>query len=334
MIRKKTSSNDTDVPPTAIEPEPAVEPHTALETRLERQLKVFKAVTGLLFLAVLVLGGTFLYYRHVSRPVEILIDGKSVATVRNYATAVALLAKAEQDAVGDAYPEDSFIRLQKVQFVRTSGDAPLDSEESVRHTLSTLLKLNVRAYVIKVDGKTSIGLPTSQAATQTLAIVKDHYVSMPPNAPIVGMPTFRQHVLIDRMSIPAADTRRTADDAAIYFWTPPPAQTYVVQPGDRGYTIAVRHHIDFTDFLAANSGRDMNKLMPGDVVNLNRVHPALSVIVQKKIVADEPILPDAPPDRAGKRHIVYVVTYTNGEETSRNILSMVTLSRPTPRMSL
>jgi hypothetical protein len=270
----------------------------------------------------------------MSRPVQILLDGKPVATIKNYGAAVALLADAEHDAVGDGYSAESFVRLQKVQFVRTSGDAVIDSDESVRHILSNRLKLRVRAYVIEVDGRPTIGLPTSQAATQTLALVKDHYVSMPPSAPLAGIPTFRQRVVIDRMPIDAADARRSADEAAVYFWTPPPSRTYVIKQGDRGYTIAVRHHIAFADFLAANSGRDMNKLQPGDIVNLNKVHPTLSVEVKKRITADEAILPGADPDRAGKRHIVYEVTYTNGEETRRDILSMVTLSRPHPRMSL
>ena len=50
--------------------------------------------------------------------------------------------------------------------------------------------------------------------------------------------------------------------------------------------------------------------------------------VKKQITATEPIIPDEDPDRAGKRRVVYAVTYTNGEVTKRDILSMVTLSRP------
>jgi LysM repeat protein len=347
MVEKKPASTNSEAPADDLQPidvdaaevKPDGAPPEGAKTHppispLEKQVRALKVVTTVLFLALLSVIGAFLYIRHMSRPVQIVLDGKPIATVKSYGAAIHLLADAEHAAVGDAYPEDSFVRMQKIQFIRTSSDAPIDSEDSVRHELSTSLKLKVRAYVIKVDDKPTIGLPTSQAAVQTLAEVKQHYVSMPPNAPLVGLPTFRQRVVIDRMPIAAADARRTPDDAAAYFWTPPPARTYTVKQGDRGYTIAVRHHIPFADFLAANAGRNMNKLQPGDVVNLNKVHPFLGVEVKKRLEADEQILPGADPDRAGKRHVVYVVTYTNGEETRRDILSMVTLSRPHPRMSL
>ena len=346
MVNKGSSKPQDDVqpddeqlPPVEVnrrsDPAPSVSsPPPSKPSSLEKQVKFFKGVTVFLFLVLLGAIGTFLFLRHMNRPVQILVDGKVLATAKNYQAGVALLADAEKTAVGDAYPADSFVRLQKVEFVRTSGDAPIDSDDTIRHTLASNLKLKVRAYVIKIDGRPTIGLPTSQAATQALAIVKEHYASMPPNAQIVGQPTFRERVVIDRVSIPAASAKHDSQDAAAYFWSLAPARTYVVKPGDRGYKIAVSHHISFANFLLANAGKDMNKLQPGDVVNLSRSHPILSVEVKKQMTATEPIVPDEDPDRAGKRRVVYAVTYTNGEVTKREVLSMVTLSRPSPRMTL
>ena len=302
--------------------------------RLERQVRFFKRVTAFLFIVLAGLAGTFVYLRHMNRPVQIIIDGKTVATAKNYQAGVALLEQAEKAAAGDAYPSDSFVRMQHVEFVRTSGDAAIDSDASIRQILARDLKLKVRAYVIKVDGRPTVGVPTSQAATQALAMVKEHYASMPPNADIVEQPKFLERVVIDRASVPESTAKRNADEAAHYFWALAPPNTYVVKPGDRGYKIAVSHHVSFPAFLAANAGKDMNKLQPGDVVNLSQSKPLLSVVVKKKLTATEPILADEDPDRAGKRRVVYAVTYTNGHETRRDVLSMVTLSRPEPRMRL
>ena len=345
MVKKSSSKPPSDVPDDQL-------PHAEVTTTrvektegqavdapprpstLEKQVKFFKGVTLFLFIVLFGMAGTFLYLRRMNRPVQIIVDGKTVATAKNYQAATTLLADAEKTAVGDAYPADAFVRLQNVQFVRTSGDAAIDSDDSIRNTLANNLKLKVRAYVIQVDGLTTIGLPTSLAATQTLALVKAHYASMPPSGPLVGQPTIRQRIVIDRASIVAKNAKRTAEEAAEYFWALPPVRTYVVLPGDRGYKIAVSHHVPFADFLAANAGRDMNRLQPGDIVNLSRSHPLLAVDVKKQTTSTEPIIAGDNEDSGGKRRVVYAITYTNGQETKREILSMVTLSRPRPRMSL
>lgn len=329
MVEKSSGKAAGDVQPDEVEGQ---EPRAL--SRLERQVRFFKGFTAFLFIVVIGMVGAFLYIRHVNRPVQIVIDGKTIATAKNYTAAVALLGGAERDAVGDGYPADAFVRLQNVEFVRTSSDAAIDSDETIRHLLSTNLKLKVRAYVIEVDGHPTIGLPSSQAATQTLNLVRNHYAALPPNDPIIGDPTFVERVVIDRVSIPAVDARHGADDAAAYFWSLPPARTYVVQQGDRGYNIAVKHHVPFADFLDANAGHDMNNLHPGDVVNLARSQPILSVDVKKQTSDTEAIIGGDDVSNAGKRRVVYAVTYTNGIESRRDILSMVTLSRPRPRMSL
>src|SRR5580700_5286097 len=131
MVNKKSGKPVDDVQPIA----DAVDEQPRALSTLERQVKFFKGITAFLFVVVIGMAGAFLYVRHMNRPVQIVVDGKTIATAKNYTAAVALLADAERDAVGDGYPADAFVRLQNVQFARTSSDVAIDSDESIRHLL-------------------------------------------------------------------------------------------------------------------------------------------------------------------------------------------------------
>ncbi len=299
-----------------------------------RRLRVLQSLTAVFFLGFVVAAGLLFYTRHANRPVAILVNGKTVSTVRSQSEAEAALAAAEREQISAAYPLASIVRMQRIQYQRMASDTPVDTDETGVHNLAAVLQLRVHAYVISVGGQPSIGLPTADAANNVLSLVRQHYLVMPPPGKIIGAPAITQAVTIVRLPVNPDRALSDPQAAAAYFWTPPPAKTYVVQLGDRGYNIAIKHHISFTDFLLANAGHDMNKLHPGDIVNIQRMPPTLTVIVKKHEERDEPILPHTPPAAAGVRHVIYVVTYTNGVETGRDIIGMTTLKKPTPRRSI
>lgn len=301
---------------------------------LRKQLRLYTFL--IVFLAVLLIafGGYVYYTRRMGSPVTILLDGRSVATARSLTTAQKILTAAEKDIVGDAYPSSSIIRLQKIQYERVPVNTPIDSEENTRRMLANKLHLKVRAYVIMVSRKPTIGLPTAQQAAQTLNLVKQHYRQLPPNYPLYQDPDIIGSVVIEKQPVAASQTKPTPADAAAYLYEAPPVKTYVVQEHDLGYFIAKKFHISFTDFLNANPGRDLNKLKPGDTVNISKGPPHIQVRVVKKIEQNEKILQDADTDDAGVRHVTYAVNYINGVEKSREVLKIVTLTKPKPRMSL
>jgi hypothetical protein len=301
---------------------------------LAKQVKLLKAVSITLCLIIAGGAGFFLYSRHIGQPVAILIDGTPIATVRNASLANQILDRAVADKAGPAYAANNPVRLQKIQLQRVGQGATLDPDDVAEQKLAGALKIHVHAFVIFVDGHPSVGLPTSEDAAETLADVKDHFAKLPPDAKVVGDPDFVDKVEVHRIAVDTSQTRNSPDDAAPYFWTPPPAKTYVVQPGDVGVKIARRNHISLSDFLVANKDRDMNKLMPGDTVNVQKMPMLISVRVQKEIIAEEKINEHAEGNDAGKRRLTYTVTYVNGEETRRDVQDIVTLVKPRARMSL
>lgn len=301
---------------------------------LARQLRVFKWLAGLLAAGLAAGAGAFFYIRHMGQPVTILINGRPAATVRNAAAANALVAAAEQTKVGAAFAGAAPVRLQKVAFVPAAPNAPQDADDAAQAKIARLLTLRVPAFVILVDGQPSLAFPTPDAATQTLRRVQDHWAKMPPAAPVVGQAQIVQACVIEKRTV---DTRLLRSDpvtAASYYWTPPPSKTYTVRSGDLGSRIAYRSHLSLSDFMRANPSKDLNRLKPGDVVNVQKLPLLLSVRVRKSVVVTEKVHPSAPASVAGLQRVTYQMTYLNGIEQSREAKSVVILQKPQTATSL
>ena len=301
---------------------------------LARQLRVFKVLAACLAAALLLGGGAFLYVRHQGQTVTILLDGKPVATVRNAAAANALIAEAEKAKVGSAFAQETVIRRQKLALVHAAPDAPQDPDDAVQTKLVHLLKLRVPAFVILVNNRPSLAFPTPDAATQTERLVQEHWAQMPPAAPVVGQPQITQTVAVEKRTVDTSLLRSDPAAAAPYYWTPPPSRTYVVRPGDLGSRIASRFHLSLSDFIRANPNKNLNRLKPGDVVNVQKMPLLLTVRVRKTLTATEKVHPGAPASVAGTQRVTYLVTYLNGEEVSREAQSVVILQKPQTAMEL
>ena len=301
---------------------------------LARQLRLFKLLAALLAAALAFGVGGFFLLRHLGQPVTIFVGEKPVGTVRNVATANALIAAAEQAKIGKAFAGEEPVRLQKVHFLPAPPGAPQDPDAVVQARLAQSLTLHVHAFVILVRGHPSVALPTAEAATETLRLVKDHWAQAPPQQPIAGQPQIIESVDITRRTVDTRLTRQTPEEAAPYFWTPPPTKSYTVRRGDLGFQIAHRNHISLTDLITANPNKDINRLRPGDTLNVQRMPLLLTVRVRKTLVTTEKVHPGAPASEAGSQRVTYLVTYLNGQEFRREAQSVDILEKPLTRMDL
>jgi len=309
-------------------------PRTPAAETLARQLRLFQGLAALLAATLLIGGGIFFFLRHLGQPVTILVNDKPIATVHNAATANALIAAAERSKVGAAYAGEEPVRMQKVRFVRAEAGAPQDPDSVVKAKLAQSLTLHVHAYVILVKGRPSVALPTADAATQTLRLVKDHWAQAPPQAEVVGQPEIVESEDIQKRAVDTRLTRQTPEQAASYFWTPPPSKPYTVRRGDLGSRIAYRNHISLADLITANPNKNINRLKPGDTLNVQKMPLLLTVRVRKTLTTTEKVHPGAPAAQAGSQRVTYVVTYLNGQETRREAQSVDILQKPLTRTDL
>ncbi len=312
---------------------PTTPSQTPAPETLARQLRLYKWLAALLAAALVLGGGVFFFLRHLGQPVTILVNDKPVATVRNAATANAVIAAAEQSKIGAAYAGQEPVRMQKVRLVRADAAVPQDPDSIAKSKIAEHLTLHVHAYLILVKGRPSIALPTSEDATQTLQIVKDHWANAPPQAEVVDEKIV-EPVEFPKRAVDTRLTRQTPEQAAPYFWTPPLAKTYVVRRGDLGSRVAYRNHLSLTDLITANPNKDINRLKPGETLNVQKMPLLLTIRVRKKLTATEKVFPNVPAAQAGRQNVVYLVTYLNGQETHREAQSVEILEKPETRMSL
>ncbi|MGI4790556.1 MAG: LysM peptidoglycan-binding domain-containing protein [Janthinobacterium lividum] len=295
---------------------------------LARQLRVFKLLAAFLAAVLVIGGGAFLYIRHLGQPVTIFINGKPVATVRNAAAANTLIAAAEKAKIGAAFAAETPVRLQRLSLLHAAPDAPQDPDDAVQSKLEKLLTLRVPAFVILVSKQPSLAFPTPDAATETLKLVQAHWVQMPPAAPITGQAQITQPITIEKRTVDTRLLRSDPEKAAAYYWTPPVSKTYIVRAGDLGSRIASRSHISLADLIRANPNINLNRLQPGDTINVQKMPLLLTVRVRKTLVNTEKVRPNVPAYAAGSQRVTYLVTYLNGQEVSREAQSVVILEKP------
>ncbi len=296
----------------------------------DAQLRFFQAATTVLLVLLVCAVGYYVYRQHTLQPVTVLVGGKPVAVVENMAAAKALITTVQAQQVGPEYfAHDDPRFAEDVEFQTTNGQTLIDSSDAAAAKLAHAAHTIVDADVIVVDQKPIVGLPDAQTAQAAVDELRDHYASMPPDAPLEEKPSFAQTVTIDRRTVSAALARRNADDAAQVLWTPPPATTYTVKYGETGWIIANKFKMSLTDFLRANAGHDVNRLKPGDSVIISRTFPPIDVIVKKRQELTEHF------GGTGLRQMTEIDTYMDGVEVGAPVAtSMLTLQRATPRYSI
>jgi len=313
------------------------EPNIESPDASNAQLRLFKVLCGLLAALLIGVAGLYVYKQHQSQPVEVVVDGKSVAVAANYASATAAIKFIKQSQSAGFGPANSPRIANQISFRRIpeSASAQIDTDDTLRAKISGAVKVTVKAAVITVSNMPVVGLPDETLAKQTLDAVKQHYAQMPPNDPIDGEPTFRQAVTIQNRRISARLTRAKPEDAIHYLLNAPPPKTYIVRNGETGWKIAHKLHLKFQNFVIANAGRDINKLKIGDKVNISGGVPPISVIVVKRSETEEPIRRGASATNAGRRRVDTDTTYINGRATgSPQYLGVTTLERAAPSRSV
>lgn len=126
-------------------------------------------------------------------------------------------------------------------------------------------------------------------------------------------------------------------------------QTYVVSEGDCLSSIAERHNLYMAEILGMNPGLSADSIIGiGDMITVTVPKPELSVVVRErntyeesydaevqyvyndsKYTNEQNVLSEGTP---GHRQVTVLVTYENGSETSRDIISQNVIQEAAPRV--
>ncbi len=272
-------------------------------------------------------------------------DGEVIGTVESRSTAEAARSRLERittRTLGESFTiDDSLIQyssgLLKRQDV-VDGDA-------FEEDLSEEIGLVTPAYCLYVDGE-RIGATPYEGALEELMEQMKAAVT---NADTVSC-SFAEDVEIKEEYVSTDEIMNLGYLAEILYSTKTAEVTYEVKKGDTWSEIAEKHGLTSKELLALNPGYDTNKLQIGEVLTLSASVPYLTMtVVQRERYVDEVMYGIEYTDTAnlykgdykitsagqyGAADVVATVTYVNGEETERTVLSSVTLKEPVTEQRL
>ena len=294
----------------------------------------FLAVSAALGLALTV---TTLY----TPSYAVFVDGEKVGVVANQAEVENVVEMVEQQGsslLGYDYTVDNDISYEFALTLRSDLTESGELQDVFYQDLAQVSDA-LRKYEVLVDG-TSVGVVSDQEAlNQLLDTIKSAYTNenttsaeFVENVEVRGV--YQTDNLLELDEMQAALTANTTGET-----------TYTVVKGDTFNAIAYANDMSVSDLKELNPGIDINRLMIGDVLNIKEEIPLLSVRTTENITYTEEI--ECPVEEVedssmyvgttkvlvegtpGQAEVTADVTYVNGKEVERTVLSSTTLQEPT-----
>ena len=272
-------------------------------------------------------------------------DGEVVAAVNSEQTAESVRENLEvitARTLGESYTiEDSLIQYSSGLMKRQD----LVDEETFQQDLSKQIGLVTSAYCLYVDGE-RIGATPYEGALEEL--LKQLKAASTTEGTISC--EFAEDVEIREEYVPTEEVMNLGYLAETLYSTKTAEVTYEVKKGDTWSEIANSHGLTSAELLALNPGYNIDRLQIGEVLTLAASVPylTLTVVEQERYVQDIPFdieytdtanlyKGDYQVTSAGEygaADVVANVTYVNGEEVERTVLSSVTLRQPVTEQRL
>ena len=272
-------------------------------------------------------------------------DGEVIGAVESQSTAEAARSRLERittRTLGESFTiDDSLIQYSSGLLKRQD----VVDGDTFEEDLSEEIGLVTPAYCLYVDGE-RIGATPYEGALEELMEQMKAAVT---NADTVSC-SFAEDVEIKQEYVSTDEIMNLGYLAEILYSTKTAEVTYEVKKGDTWSEIAEEHGLASKELLALNPGYDTNKLQIGEVLTLSASVPYLTMtVVQRERYVDEVMYDIEYTDTAnlykgdykvtsagqyGAADVVATVTYVNGEETERTVLSSVTLKEPVTEQRL
>ncbi len=281
----------------------------------------------IIFCSVFTLGTTVTY------------DGEVIAAVASQSEAESAQSRLEQittRTLGESYTIDDTLLQYSSGLLRRKD---VVDDETFEEDLSQEIGLVTLAHCLYVDGE-FVGATTYGGALEELlkqlksAATTENTISC----------EFAEKVEIKEEYVSTDQVMNLGYLAEMLYSTKTAEVTYEVKKGDTWSEIAEDHDLTSKELLALNPGYNINKLQIGEVLTLSASVPYLTLTVKEREHYIDDVMYDiqytdsadlykgdykvTSAGQYGAADVVANVTYVNGEETERTILSSVTLKEP------
>ena len=272
-------------------------------------------------------------------------DGETIAAVSSRSAveeACSNLEKVTTRTLGTTYTIDDSLIQYSSGLMRRQDVVDGDTFEE---DLSQEIGLVTRAYCLYVDGERIGATPYEGALEELLEQLK----SAATNADTISC-AFKEKVEVKEEYVPTEQIMNLGYLAETLYSTKTAEVTYEVKKGDTWSQIANSNGLTSAELLALNPGYNIDKLQIGEVLTLSASVPYLTMtVVQRERYIDDVAFDIEYTDSAnlykgdykvtspgeyGAADVVANVTYVNGEETERTVLSSVTLKEPVTEQRL
>ena len=272
-------------------------------------------------------------------------DGEVIASVASQSAAEAAqksLEKVTTRTLGETYTIDSSLIQYSSGLLRRKDVVDKDVLEE---DLSEEIGLVTSAYCLYVDGE-FIGATPYEGALEELL---EQLQKAATNEDTISC-TFAEDVEIKQEYVPTSEIMNLGYLAETLYSTKTAEVTYEVKKGDTWSEIAQDHGLTSKELLALNPGYNIDKLQIGEVLTLSASVPYLTMtVVQRERYVEDVMYDIEYTDSAnlykgdykitsagqyGAADVVATVTYVNGEETERTVLSSVMLKEPVTEQRL
>ncbi len=261
----------------------------------------------------------------------------TVGSARTVNAAVENVESITRQTLNDAdYTIDPSLLKTRTRVVPRSQ---LENSEELQKQLSDQLGMVDYGYGLYVDGELVAATPFAGALDELLEQMKAGY-----RTPNTVECTFVEDVEIREGYVDSAYMMNLGYIAEILSETKSAEITYTVKSGDVWSEIADVNNMTSDELLALNPGYEPSVLHVGDVLTITNAVPYLTIVnvERQSYLQDVPYSITYEDDASmyegdfsvlsageyGKADITANVTYVNGTETSREVVSSVTLKEP------
>lgn len=310
----------------------------AREARLHLHLKKFKPLHFACAAVAIAACGIFLTFYTLGTTV--VYDGVMIDTVGSMRVAKRAAANIS-DITVETLGESSYAISDELIHYDTGlvRRSELTDKAELEQDLADEIGLVTYGYSLYINDELLGSTEYEGALDDLLEQLKQLYVS-----PDTLSVDFAEDVRIAKGYVPTESIMNLGHIAEILSSTKSGEVTYTVQKGDTWSQIANDHGMSSAELEAINSGYDIDHIHVGDALTISNAVPYLTIVVTERQnyvdLVDYDITYEDDPNLYqgdyrviskgvyGTADVLSDVTYVNGVETERTVLSTVTLTAP------
>lgn len=299
-----------------------------------------RRLTGIVMLAslVVILFSTAFY----SFGIEVIVDGESLGYVisqADYQASVNHVQSRVSQIMGKPYSVNPKVTFS---FGIVERDKLLEGEK-LESVLFSQIEGIAELYVLSVDGKI-IGACQDRESINTAleSLTQSHDPNV--KRELVSNVSI-SHEIVDSSYLRSADEIKS-----LLTSTKTVQEPHVIQPGETLDSICALYNMSQPDLMALNPGIDPYWIIPGQEVIVNNTTPLVSVrevtrvtetrsiAFSQKEIKDSSLYVGKKSIKtngvAGSKQVVYDVTYVDGKESGRTVVSETVLKQPVTEVIL